>query len=144
MTRLHFTGLQFLTLGVLTLALLPAECLRAQTGGRETLEGTVLSDKGAPVAGARILWQTADGRSPHALRSDAQGHFRIRRILPGIYQLRAVTRKASSEWSTNVVVRPGQHTQVTLRLEPALLPTAAPTKAPATVPARPKTTSVAK
>src|SRR3974377_650755 len=39
------------------------------------LDGEVVNAKGAPVAGAQILWQVADGETPHVLHSDAQGRF---------------------------------------------------------------------
>ena len=48
--------------------------------GRTTegvLGGIVLNSKGAPVAAAQVFWQTADGKTPHAVRTDATGHFRI-------------------------------------------------------------------
>jgi len=81
-----------------------------------TLTGIVLSARGKPVAGAQILWQNADGQSIHALRSDAAGRFRIERLYAGLYDLRATTGTAWSEWQHNVLVRPGGETTVTLRL----------------------------
>ena len=37
------------------------------------LNGKVVNAKGAPVAGAQILWQVADGETPHVLHTRQQG-----------------------------------------------------------------------
>ena len=80
------------------------------------LDGKVVNSKGAPVAGAQILWQAADGETPHVLHSDAQGRFHIEAMRTGSYDLRASKSGAWSEWEHNVLVRPGDDTNVTLRL----------------------------
>ena len=81
-----------------------------------SLGGEVVSAKGAPVAGAQILWQVADGETPHVLHSDAQGRFHIEPLRTGSYDLRASASGTWSEWEHNVLVRPGNDTNVTLRL----------------------------
>jgi virginiamycin B lyase len=80
------------------------------------LDGKVVNAKGAPVAGAQILWQVADGERPHVLHSDAHGQFHIEQLRAGYYQLRASASGTWSEWEQNVLVRPGEDTNVTLRL----------------------------
>jgi Carboxypeptidase regulatory-like domain len=80
------------------------------------LEGTVVNAKDAPVADAQILWQPADGGRPHVLHSDANGHFRIAKLRPGLYELRASAEGVSSEWSHNVVVRAHGQTSISLKL----------------------------
>src|SRR5271169_4591153 len=80
------------------------------------LDGEVVNAKGAPVAGAQILWQVADGEMPHLLHSDAQGRFHIENLRMGSYDLRASSGGMWSEWEHNVLVRPGNDTNVTLRL----------------------------
>jgi len=80
------------------------------------LDGEVVNTKGAPVAGAQILWQAADGETPHVLHSDAHGRFHIEPLRTGSYDLRASANGAWSEWEHNVFVRPGNDTNVTLRL----------------------------
>jgi virginiamycin B lyase len=80
------------------------------------LDGKVVNAKGAPVAGAQILWQAADGETPHVLHSDSQGQFHIESLRSGLYSLRASASGAWSEWEHNVLVRPGNDTSVTLRL----------------------------
>src|SRR5271169_3340591 len=80
------------------------------------LDGEVVNAKGAPVAGAQILWQVADGETPHLLHSDAHGRFHIEPLRTGSYDLRASAGGAWSEWEHNVFVHPGNATNVTLRL----------------------------
>ena len=80
------------------------------------LDGEVVNAKGAPVSGAQILWQAADGETPHLLHSDAHGRFHIESLRTGFYDLRASASGTWSEWEHNVFVRPGNDTNVTLRL----------------------------
>ena len=80
------------------------------------LDGKVVNTKGAPVSGALILWQAADGEKPHVLHSDAQGRFHVEDLRPGFYDLRASSGGTWSEWEHNVLVRPGDDASVTLRL----------------------------
>ncbi|HEX4642209.1 MAG TPA: carboxypeptidase regulatory-like domain-containing protein [Candidatus Acidoferrales bacterium] len=80
------------------------------------LDGEVVNAKGAPVAGAQILWQVADGETPHVLHSDARGRFHVGPLRTGSYDLRASAGGAWSEWEHNVLVRPGGDTSLTLRL----------------------------
>ena len=79
------------------------------------LQGVVVDSKGAPVA-ARVFIQSADGSEPHAFRTDSQGHFR--RVLPrrGLYDVRAEAGGLWSEWQHNVLVKPGVHAEITLKL----------------------------
>src|SRR6266853_1483724 len=80
------------------------------------LAGEVVNAKGAPVTGAQILWQAADGETPHVLHSDAQGRFHVGPLRTGSYDLRASADGTWSQWEHNVLVRPGDDTNVTLRL----------------------------
>ena len=80
------------------------------------LGGMVLNAKGAPVNAAEIFWQTADGKAPHAARTDAGGRFHIANVRQGLYDVRAQSAGMTSEWQHNVVVRPGGEASVTLRL----------------------------
>jgi hypothetical protein len=103
------------------ITLLPS-CLWAQLPKQPkeeagSLTGEVVDAKGAPVVGALILWQAADGGKPHVLRSNAQGQFRIAQLRPGLYDLRASSGKTSSDWTHNVVVRPGTRAGVRLCLK---------------------------
>jgi len=81
-----------------------------------SLGGEVVNARGAPVAGAQILWQAADGETPHVLHSDAHGRFHIEPLRAGLYSLRASMSGAWSEWEHNVLVRPGGDVNLTLRL----------------------------
>jgi hypothetical protein len=133
---MHFMGLTRpirtgLLVAMACLALLPV-ALRAQypkiakrpPGG---LAGEVLNSKGVPVAGALILWQVADGDKPHVLHSDAHGHFRVGPLHSGLYNVRASKGGVSSEWSRNLLVKPGGDTTVTLRLKIAVTMNVTPT-----------------
>jgi Carboxypeptidase regulatory-like domain len=93
----------------------PAQAQTRQTA-RGTIQGEVVDANGAPVPRAEIVWQTADGRSPHALRSDAHGRFRIAKVHPGLYELRAAVKGTSSDWEHNLLVRAGRDTDVLLQL----------------------------
>jgi len=80
------------------------------------LSGVVLSTSGAPVPAANVFWQTADGKSPHALRTDKNGRFRTAAVSAGLYDLRAEADGMWSEWKHNVLVRAGAASNLTLRL----------------------------
>ena len=94
------------------------------------IEGRVVNAKGAPVPGARILWQPADGEKPHVLQADAQGNFHIAQLRTGLYELRASATGMTSEWSHNVLVRPAAESTLTLILKPAAPSKAKPVSAP--------------
>lgn len=112
MRKLHFEA------GIVVLLLLTAGAggigYAAPVDG--VLGGVVLNAKGAPVNAAEIFWQTADGKAPHAARTDAAGRFRIPKLRQGLYDVRAEAAGMTSEWQHNVVVRPGGEASVTLRL----------------------------
>ena len=95
-------------------AQVPKSAVAKQKPGE--LDGLVVNAKGAPVAGAQILWQAADGETPHVLHSDAHGKFHIEPLRPGSYDLRASAGGTWSTWEHNVLVRPGDDANVTLRL----------------------------
>ena len=92
------------------------------------LDGVVVNAKGAPVAFAEVLWQTADGREPHALRANGNGYFRIGRLNQGLYELRAEALGISSEWEHNIFVRSGRVASVTLRLTHRIPPSGSANK----------------
>jgi hypothetical protein len=80
------------------------------------LAGKVSGPNDAPVAGARVTVETADGRHPHATSTDAQGHFSFPDILAGTYEARAYWDGAWSEWQRNLIVRAGKTTEIRLRI----------------------------
>ena len=119
--------------------------LAAQSVG--VLSGAVVSDAGKPVAGARVLIQTADGRRPFTVRTDAEGKFRVARITRGLYHLRAQSGGLWSDWERNLLVRGGKPTSVTLRLvrkQPPPAPPADSAPPPAPAPAATKPPSWSK
>jgi len=88
----------------------------SQRSSRATLDGTVTEADGTPVAGAKVVIQTSDGKNPRGARTDAKGHFAFRSLRHGFYDVRASRDKRSSEWVRNLVVRSGTIVTVTLVL----------------------------
>lgn len=86
--------------------------------GTGTLAGVVLGPGDAPVAGARVIVQAADGTRPRALRASSSGRFLLQGLRAGLYDLRAQHEGMWSEWRHNVLVRAGRQTNVVLRLLP--------------------------
>jgi hypothetical protein len=127
MPRASFGLVILLWCGSLIPAHLDAQYPKRPKEAPASLGGDVVSAKGAPVARAAVLYQASDGRTPRVVRTDSEGHFRIAEIRAGLYDLRAVKGKVQSEWSHNVLVRPGQQASVTLRLA-VETPTPAPPK----------------
>lgn len=81
------------------------------------LAGTVLNAAGEPAVKAAVTVQSSDGSHPHAMLTDANGHFRFARFARGQYDLRAAAQGSYSEWTKRILVRPGKVTEVTLRLK---------------------------
>jgi uncharacterized GH25 family protein len=84
-----------------------------------TLEGVVVNEKGAPVAGARVTVQQADGRHPHAKLTNASGKFTFTNLLGGMYDIRAYKNGVWSDWERNVVLKAGKTAEVKLRIPAA-------------------------
>ncbi len=94
-----------------------------------TLAGRVLGPNDAPVAGARVTVETADGRHPHAISTDAKGRFVFPNLLAGPYDARAYSDGSWSGWQHNIIVRVGKTTEITLRVsakKPAMNPAVKP------------------
>ena len=88
----------------------------SQRAARATIDGTVTEADGTPVAGAKVIIQTSDGKTPRGAKTDANGHFVFRSLRHGFYDIRASREKRSSEWVRNLVVRSGTIVTVTLVL----------------------------
>ncbi len=115
---------------VLWLPLFAAAAIAGPPPG--TLSGVVVSVQSAPVSGARVFWQSADGGSPpHVLRTDSDGAFHTGALHEGLYDVRAESAGIWSEWERNVIVRPGQNIRVTLRLNRSTPPASGPARKPA-------------
>jgi len=114
LTRLHFAFLLFSAIGLCAAA--QAQTPKVPPTKPGSLSGDVVSAKGAPAAGAQIMWQAADGEMPHLLHADTRGHFQIAPLRPGLYEVRASSGGTWSDWEQNVMVRPGGATSVKLRL----------------------------
>ena len=83
-----------------------------------TLAGTVLDAHGNVVADAAVTIQTSDGSQPYAAHTNSAGHFEIRRIETGQYDLRASHNGLISDWTKRIMVHANKITSVTLRLPP--------------------------
>jgi len=88
----------------------------SQRTARATVDGVVTEADGTPVAGAKVVLQTSDGKSPRGARTDAKGRFVFRSLRHGFYDVRASRQKRSSEWVRNLVVRSNTKVTVTLVL----------------------------
>jgi len=88
----------------------------SQRAARATLDGIVTEADGTPVAGAKVVIQTSDGKNPRGAKTDAKGHFAFRSLRHGFYDVRASRENRSSEWVRNLVVRSGTIVTVTLVL----------------------------
>lgn len=101
---------------ILAAAVVCATSARDYQGGIGTLAGTVLGPTGAPVAGARVTSQQADGAHPHSTTTNDQGRFFFPELHHGLYDVRAYSGGVWSEWKHNITVSTGKQTDVTLRL----------------------------
>lgn len=81
------------------------------------LTGVVLDESGKPAVNAIVTYQSGGGDTPHAVHTDARGHFTIARLARDNYDLRASAHGKSSSWQKNVMVRAGEEKAVTLRLQ---------------------------
>jgi len=88
----------------------------SQRAARATLDGIVTEADGTPVAGAKVVLQTSDGKSPRGARTDAKGRFAFRSLRHGFYDVRASRDNRSSAWVRNLVVRSNTIVTVTLVL----------------------------
>lgn len=88
---------------------------RVRTGG---ITGIVLERGGAPAAHAEVMIERSDGSAPAAARTDSNGRFLFKFVLPGLYDIRASRGHASTSWRHNIMVHSGRKTAIDLRLEP--------------------------
>jgi hypothetical protein len=84
--------------------------------GTGILAGVVLGPDDKPVPHAAVTYQSAGGTAPHAVHTDARGHFTIAKLRSDNYDLRATAKGVFSEWEKNVSVRSGKTKSITLHL----------------------------
>jgi hypothetical protein len=103
---------------ILVLALVAARGVFAapQSKTAATLSGVVLGPDDRPVAHASVTYQSSGGNAPHAVRTDAHGHFAITNLKADNYDVRASGKGVFSEWEKNVNLRPKETKSMTLRL----------------------------
>ena len=97
-------------------ALLALAANASADDGMGTLAGTVTNAQGKLVSDASVTIQSADGKSPHATRTNAQGRFFFPELPHGLYDVRAYHKGMKSEWKHNVNVETGKQIEVSLKL----------------------------
>ena len=107
-----------LFLMIILLALMAARGVSAepQRKGSAAISGVVLGPDDRPVAHASVSYQSSGGTAPHAVHTDAHGHFIISKLKADNYDLRASGKGVFSGWEKNIPVRAGQTKSVTLHL----------------------------
>jgi hypothetical protein len=104
---------------------------QSKTSGA-TLSGVVLGADGKPVAHASVVYQSAGGRAPHAVHTDAKGQFTVTGLKQDNYDVRASANGMYSEWERNLMLRKGVNKKLTLKLVHAAAPTETPKPSPST------------
>jgi len=87
-----------------------------QSKGTAVLSGVVLGPNDKPVAHASVSYQYSDGSAPHAVFTDAHGHFAITQLKANSYDIRASSKGVFSEWQKNIPLKKGQSKSLELRL----------------------------
>lgn len=109
-----------LLFAILTLALTAARRVRGEpqssSKGTSVLSGVVLGPNDKPVAHASVSYQYSDGSAPHAVYTDARGHFSITQLKANSYDIRASSKGVFSEWQKNIPLKKGQSKSMELRL----------------------------
>jgi hypothetical protein len=96
-----------------SIILASAASARTRTG---TLAGTVIGLDGKPAAGAMVMAQGSDGKTPLGTHTNAEGRFYFPLLRSGLYDVRASFGRSASEWKHNINVHVGKETNVTLHL----------------------------
>jgi len=106
----------FLSIFLLTLVAVRGVSATPQSKGSSTLSGAVLGPDDRPVRHPRVAYQLSGGSAPHAVHTDAHGHFSISKLRADNYDLRASGKGVFSTWEKNVTLRSGENKNLTLRL----------------------------
>jgi hypothetical protein len=116
MKRLLYFLIIFTTL--LATALLATRSVLASPDrkGTSVLTGVVIGPNDKPVAHAAVSYQSSGGEAPHAVHTDAHGHFTITKLPADNYDVRASANGIFSDWEKNVTIHSGQTRSITLHL----------------------------
>jgi hypothetical protein len=106
----------FITIFLLTLVAVRGVSAAPQGRASSTLSGVVLGPDDKPVANASVSYQLSSGSAPHAVHTDAHGHFSISRLNADNYDLRASGKGVFSSWEKNITLRSGETKNLTVRL----------------------------
>jgi hypothetical protein len=116
MKRLLYFLIIFTTL--LATALLATRSVLASPDrkGTSVLTGVVIGPNDKPVAHAAVSYQSSGGEAPHAVHTDAHGHFTITKLPADNYDVRASANGIFSDWEKNITIHSGQTRSITLHL----------------------------
>jgi hypothetical protein len=106
----------FMAVAMVALLVTNSVSANRKAKGSCVLTGVVLGPDDKPVPHASVTYQSSGGNEPHALHTDASGHFKVTGLVADNYDMRATAKGIFSEWEKNVTVRKGPPTGVTLRL----------------------------
>lgn len=106
----------FLAVLVLLLVVSPQLFAVPQSRGTSSISGVVIGPDDKPVPYASVTFQSSDGTAPHAAHADSHGHFTIKELKSGNYDIRASDNGIFSEWQKNVMLRKGRARSIELRL----------------------------
>jgi Carboxypeptidase regulatory-like domain len=106
----------FITIFLLTLVAVRGVSAAPQGRASSTLSGVVLGPDDKPVANASVSYQLSSGSAPHAVHTDAHGHFSISKLKADNYDLRASGKGVFSAWEKNISLRSGTTKELTVRL----------------------------
>jgi hypothetical protein len=96
-----------------------------------TVEGTVNSETGAPVAGATVLLRNRNNGSQRQIRTNAQGRYRALQLPLGVYDIEVQQSGFSTARQSGVVLSVAQRVDVSFRLNPPGREIATPAVIPA-------------
>lgn len=111
-------ALAVVTIVITIIVTIPATSNVAARPATGTLEGTVLDSQGNPLPDATVTIQTSYGTHPHAVHTDANGHFVFPRFATGQYDLRAYHNGSYSAWSKRVPIRATKNPPLSLQISP--------------------------
>jgi hypothetical protein len=83
-----------------------------------TIEGTVTSETGAPVAGATVLLKNRNNGSQRQIRTNPQGRYRALQLPLGVYDIEVQQPGFSTARQTGLVLSVAQRLDASFRLNP--------------------------
>ncbi|HEY0006873.1 MAG TPA: TonB-dependent receptor [Pyrinomonadaceae bacterium] len=117
--RTRILSLCLCAISIILFQLIKSETARAQDLDNVTLAGRVMDENGAIIPGARVsVVLAANGLEREAL-TDTEGRYRLIKLEPGSYSVRASFAGFAAEERTGLLTVAGQNIQLDFRLRPA-------------------------